>query len=63
MYDRLTDYWPVDRQHAKFHFVIRIKKLLGHEEIGPFKSSLAALTHARKNYSSSKYQIVQINKV
>ena len=58
MYNRLTDYMPVDYQPPKFHFVIRID---GYEDIGPYKSAMAALSVARKTYSHHRYQIVQIN--
>lgn len=56
-YDRLTDYFPVNRHVAKFHFVIRIDG----KDYGPFKSAMAALSHARKNHRNERYQIVQIN--
>jgi len=62
MYDRLTDYFPVDRQYPKFYFTIRLKKLVGHKDIGTFKSAMAALDFAKKHYTSStKYQVVQVN--
>ena len=63
MYDRLTDYFPVDRQHAKFYFTIRLSKLLGHKDIGRFNTFGDAFVHARKTYTSSQFQIVQINEV
>ena len=58
MYNRLTDYKPVNYQPPKFHFVIRIA---GYEDIGPFKSAMLALSTARQTYSHLRYRIVQIN--